>query len=121
MALITCHECKNKLSSEAATCPTCGAPNRWYESPSSRLLKLAGWGALAVVALLAGFLFWGYTLSSTPEGKERSKLRDAIWYCDKEYDRMARNPSTTPGMLVMHRAACEKLKDDFRQRWGREP
>ena len=28
MALIECHECKTEISSEAAACPKCGAPNR---------------------------------------------------------------------------------------------
>lgn len=28
MALITCHECGKEISSEALTCPHCGAPSK---------------------------------------------------------------------------------------------
>lgn len=53
MALMKCHECGSDVSSEAATCPKCGA------TPRSKSNKLqAVFGALIVVAAV-GYFFGG--------------------------------------------------------------
>lgn len=43
MALLICHECKNEVSSEASTCPKCGA----------KVKKPMGWVAKTVLILIA--------------------------------------------------------------------
>ena len=40
MALKPCRECKKKVSTEASTCPSCGAPN-----PTQRKVNSKPWGA----------------------------------------------------------------------------
>jgi hypothetical protein len=53
MALMKCHECGSDVSSEASTCPKCGA------TPRSRSNKLqAIFGVLIAIAVI-GFLFGG--------------------------------------------------------------
>lgn len=55
MALITCNECGNKISSSASACPSCGAPVISYE-PNKRHLWL--WAlALVVVYFIMHSIF----------------------------------------------------------------
>lgn len=50
MALITCHECKSEVSSEAQRCPKCGAAVR---SKQNHLVALAG-----AAIVIAGMWFY---------------------------------------------------------------
>ena len=55
MSLQQCHECKNNVSSEAKTCPNCGAP---VKKPTSPIVK--GFGILILIFIFlafVGFLF----------------------------------------------------------------
>jgi len=36
MALTTCRECSQPVSSEAVTCPHCGVPDPWFRTPATR-------------------------------------------------------------------------------------
>ena len=55
MALINCHECKREVSTEAKTCPSCGAKVRLPKKPMSPTMKaffvLLGVGVFASVAI----------------------------------------------------------------------
>ena len=55
MALINCHECKREVSTEAKTCPSCGAKVRLPKKPVSPTMKaffvLLGVGVFASVAI----------------------------------------------------------------------
>jgi hypothetical protein len=53
MALVTCHECKAEISSEAATCPKCGA------TPRNKRMMLNLVGGLVLAGMFGWFLFGG--------------------------------------------------------------
>lgn len=121
MALITCHECNKQYSSEAATCVHCGATNKDYVKPTSGCMTALLWTVGIVVVGFVILMMFGASISSTPEGKERSSERFAIEYCEDEYDKLKEDPRMTRGALAIAYGACEKMKDDFRAKWGREP
>lgn len=121
MALVVCTECGNAVSDRAAACPKCGAPvSAWakYVPEKSHWLRnlLIGGGALLFL-----FIVWGAFLAGTPEGKERIKMRDAIDYCDSQTDRLKADPRMSPGAVGLHMDACDKLRNDYRAKWKREP
>ena len=53
MALITCHECKAEISSEAATCPKCGA------TPKTARNSLNVIGGVVVALVIVWFFYGG--------------------------------------------------------------
>lgn len=121
MALVTCTECGNAVSDKAAACPKCGAPvssaAKYVPEPSHWLRNTV----IVVVVLGALFIGWGAMLASTPEGKERILMRDAIDYCDSETERLKDDPRMSPGPVGLHMDACDKLRNDYRAKWNREP
>ncbi|MEQ4644684.1 hypothetical protein ACIS7S_12075 [Providencia sp. DFU6] len=72
---------------------------------------------LAIIILVVAFLGFGAFVSSTPEGKEKSKARDAIKYCWSEYDKK----SITDEQKRFIAGACEKMESDFRSNYGVNP
>lgn len=121
MALIVCTECGNAVSGRAAACPKCGAP---LSSAAKYVPEKSHWlrnTALVVAGLFVLFVVWGFTIASTPEGKERIKMRDAIAYCDKSTERLKQDPRMTPDAIGFAMDTCEKMRDDYRGKWNREP
>lgn len=117
MALIQCKECSKEYSDQAATCVNCGAKNPNYRKPM---------GCFAITALIVGglvvvFFGFGFILMQSPGGQERSKERDAIYYCEDNYAKLKEAPGTSTAMLQIAYGACEKMKNDFRTKWNREP
>lgn len=97
MALIKCHECKKRISTEAATCPHCGAPATAPDrvqaatAPTSKLLAHVRTKAeqerqqrynrrLIIVAVIVGFAFLAvqYSTRSTPEPIESIERYGAL-------------------------------------------
>ncbi|NBM98599.1 hypothetical protein [Proteus sp. G2660] len=72
---------------------------------------------LIVIVLIVAFLGYGAIMSSTPEGKEKAKARNAIDYCWKEYDKK----SITNEQRRFIASTCEKMESDFRSRYGVNP
>lgn len=60
MALVECHECGNKISTEAKFCPQCGAKNKKLEEKKAAV-------RIAVYLLLGGLAWWVYTVYETQE------------------------------------------------------
>ncbi|HCD1179322.1 TPA: hypothetical protein ACKRFB_002610 [Proteus mirabilis] len=56
-------------------------------------------------------------MSSSPESKEKSKDRNAISYCWKEYDKK----SLSDEQKRFIASSCEKMESDFRSRYGVNP
>jgi hypothetical protein len=50
MALISCHECGNQISTQAKTCPQCGAKNKSREKTSKM--------SMAIGLLILGYLIY---------------------------------------------------------------
>ncbi|WP_420517069.1 hypothetical protein [Proteus mirabilis] len=72
---------------------------------------------LIIVILIAGFLIYGAIMSSSPESKEKSKDRNAISYCWKEYDKK----SLSDEQKRFIASSCKKMESDFRSRYGVNP
>lgn len=64
MALIKCHECGQRVSTEAETCPHCGAKPKAKTStaPLDGILN-----KIVVGAILLGLSIWGFNYLSTPK------------------------------------------------------
>lgn len=96
MALVKCHECGNEVSTEAATCPKCGAkPRLKKESP----LK-TGLVVIVVIAVALMYMCSSPSDSSTKPEKAECKADDlqcvgekglsvADVYCKDKVERLA--------------------------------
>jgi len=73
MALVECHECGNEISTEAKTCPKCGAKNRHLKKPSV-LRHIVG------LIILAGLIYWvyGYMKSSWIPNCQSETFKDTF-------------------------------------------
>lgn len=106
MALIQCKECGKDVSSEAVTCPSCGIRVR----PKSKTVLYV---LLVPLGLVGLFLLYGFYIISTPEGKQRTKDREAYRYCMQTLKDNPGNP--------IAKDACEMLREDFTRKYGRNP
>lgn len=106
MALITCKECSNEVSSTAAACPKCGARVK----PKSNVLP---W----VLGVPVGLFVLMMAIGSANSNPEKTRARQAFELCMKDLDDRLRDPGTTP--LV--RGACQKMREDFVRKYGVEP
>ena len=88
MALITCQECKHEVSTEAKTCPNCGAKVRPPKKPMSSTMKV-----------LLGLLGIGLLASVMVEGNKKDEVKNA------EEQRVA---SMTPEQRENEKAAKAK-------------
>lgn len=79
--------------------------------------KFLIWTVSIVFLLFVVFFIIGYIEGSSPEGKERAKQRDAIAYCWTQQQRKSLEPSTARFVA----RTCEKMEEDYRQKWGRNP
>jgi hypothetical protein len=88
MALIACQECKHEVSTEAKTCPNCGAKVRPPKKPMSSTMKV-----------LLGLLGVGFLASVMVDGNKKDESRRA------EEERVA---SMTPEQRENEKAARAK-------------
>lgn len=109
MALIHCRECGKAISSEATSCPHCGAP-----IPKPKRTK---WWLWVPLSLVAAFFAIGIIAGNSPEAEERHRQRLAIEHCWKEQSRKSFSADTSQFVA----GACEMLEDRYRQKWGRNP
>jgi len=72
---------------------------------------------LIVLAVIVVFLGYGAYVNSTPEGKAKSKDRQAIDYCWSTQ----KKKSNTPEQARFIAGACEKMENDFRAKYGVNP
>jgi len=87
VALIECHECGKSISSQAASCPHCGAP---LSAPSVSVARKKSHGAGCAVAIVLFLAFVGFVMfvnnNRTPEQKaaderDQQNQSDAIAVC----------------------------------------
>lgn len=144
MALITCRECGHQVSDQAAACPSCGAPVERVPSPiltpssvSQNPSNAASVGKafLILVGLGVGFVILASInehynpapplteaqAASVQEGIDRQREQRAIEYCDDRYKEMNADRQYTPEMLRFHSTTCDKMRSDYRAKWGQEP
>lgn len=84
--------------------------------PMPTWIMVAGIAGAAIIV----FLGYGCYLGSTPEGKDRAKLRHMFEYCKAEEEKAKEDPTTRGASDLAHQT-CEKIKADYRQKWGRDP
>ena len=109
MAMITCQECKNEISSTAKSCPRCGA-----KVPHA---KVWPWVVGVPVALFVAFMIFFATLANSPEDQAQLQARDAISLCWKQQSDKALDPGTQRFVA----STCEKMEHDFRDKYGFNP
>lgn len=122
MSLVICPRCGSEASDQAAVCPQCGAPRGagWARpssaAPAAAQRRTRIWPWVIGVPVVAFFGF-GFYASSTPEGKEKARARDAISLCWDEQNRASLAPSSQRFIA----GACEGMEADFERRFGTRP
>lgn len=106
MPLIKCKECGAQVSTEASTCPHCGAKR---DTRASYLWIFIG-VPVGAVALFLGFGF----LNMTPE---KSRDRAAIDECWRSADMQL--PFSEPKIFASK--ACKMMVSDYENKHGRAP
>lgn len=77
MALVKCNECGNDISTQAKSCPGCGAkPPRLPKKKMSRIVVFFLW--LLVVGIIASVMMQPRKIPDTPEQIVEKKALDAI-------------------------------------------
>lgn len=113
MALINCIECSKQYSDQATACVHCGARNPNRKSPL-RIMLLA-------LAVLVSIILFGMVIAEGNPRMVRHTDADAINRCEAEYGRLKEHPGMTRDALVLAYETCQKLRQDYRDRWGYEP
>jgi Tfp pilus assembly protein PilO len=73
---------------------------------------------LLLVAVLALVFFgYGFYASSTPEGKEKIRERDAIKLCWKDH----KEKDFDASVKQFIRQACQKMESDYRNKYHSSP
>ena len=108
-----CRECGKTLSDQAPSCLSCGAPNKAFNKPMGGCLKVVIVGA-GILILLILFIIYGATL---PGRKGEQSARDAITYCKDQVS----NPSLDPATQRFQSHVCDKMVNDFRVMYSKEP
>ncbi|KRG47373.1 hypothetical protein ARC20_03330 [Stenotrophomonas panacihumi] len=57
------------------------------------------------------------------EAAEVQRQQDArtIEFCEERYKEMNADRQYTPDMLRFHSMTCQKMREDYRANWGRDP
>lgn len=100
MSLITCHECKNQVSTEAKTCPGCGAK---VKKPTGLLTKifLAFFGLVIVMTLVNGPGSGAAKPVKTPEEKAKSERENLRFGMAKTVASQLKAAARDPDSLVI--------------------
>lgn len=76
MAMVTCRECKHKISSKAGACPSCGAPQKPKRdaiSSLARIFLIVFIGVPVLIGVGASIFSEGETPKTAEERAERAK------------------------------------------------
>ncbi|QTK37297.1 hypothetical protein [Xanthomonas citri] len=55
------------------------------------------------------------------EQEQRRKSAYAIEYCEDRYKEMNEDRKYTAAMLQFHSMTCNKMREDYRAKWGKDP
>ena len=106
MALVNCKECGVEVSSEAESCPKCGARVK----PKSKAGKVILWIVGAPVALFLVVMIYSGVTAGPPEQRNlAARYRD----CMSQW--RASNGSASVAQL------CEKFRAEYAWKYGKEP
>ena len=114
-----CPYCAEAIKAEAVRCKHCHADlgqkiitQPGTTSSSGKSMGLAGKIVIGMVAAVTLFLAFGFYVGSTPEGKARQQVRDALELCRHE-EANYRGPSGARSIIS---GACEKFETQLRNR-----
>lgn len=108
MALITCPECGNQVSTDAKSCPKCGARTK----PKSKALYWIIGTPLGLLILLAII-----GSNPSPETAEKRQARAVYELCVSDMKDELRSREFREASRYM----CERLRDDFVKKYGVQP
>ncbi|MFK7090516.1 hypothetical protein AAFM71_17045 [Chromobacterium violaceum] len=109
MALVACYECKKEISSEASSCPHCGA-----KKPSNVKTYLLGtFGVIIAWAIYA----ISTTDTSSPEAREKLTAQAAIEKCRETQ----RRDSLDAGQKQFLAGVCEDMESKYMAKYGTKP
>lgn len=111
MALITCRECGNEVSSNAETCPKCGAR---VKPKSNTAWKVLGIAVGVPFALFVGFAIKG---ANDPVLQEMQDDRRTLDLCLRDMN----DPLRSAAHREAARFMCEGMRDSFVKKYRREP
>lgn len=107
MAITHCAECKAQISTTASACPQCGA-----RVPKTK------WWLWIPLGLVGGFFLIGSMLAANdPQSGERADARRVIDLCWQEQKRA----SLSRGSQQFIAQSCERLEDEYRRKYNRNP
>jgi len=108
MALIKCHECGSNVSSEAASCPKCGATPRLPDPPN--------WKARIIFALASIALLVGYVQYSDWSEKRARKRAEVDEFMRREHltseQRVAEDNAKKAAEIEAKKMADEKARQE---------
>lgn len=107
MALITCRECGSNVSLEAVNCPSCGI----RVAPKSSAWK---W----LVGVPVGLFLLVMVIGLINSNPEKTQARRAYEACQ---DSLASADRARSGTSTFIAGTCEKMRSDFREKYGVNP
>ena len=123
--MVKCVDCGTEISDRAVACIKCGAPvvapsvapsfERNTPPPEPERGGISWWWL--PVAGVAVFFGCGALLSNTPTATAKDQDRKVIEVCHRDQERKSLEPSTARFVA----GVCERLEDEFRQKYGVSP
>lgn len=108
MSLVICSDCGHQVSTNADSCPGCGAIQKKN--------GISKWWLLTVPALVGAIVF----IAAQPMSQEdlqQLQLKDQVAACWVDQKR----ESHTPGAKRFIAGACEMLENEYFKKYGRKP
>lgn len=122
MALISCGECAGKVSDSAAACPHCGAPVAkpavYSSAPPPAQVKKSGGTWKWVLGVPVGFFVLMMVIGGLNSDPEKTQAREAYNLC---MDNLKADDRARAGNGRLIAGACERLRDEFKQKYGTTP
>ena len=111
MALIKCHECSSEISTEAESCPKCGA--------RVRKEKKTNWLVVVPVMFVVIFILFAMVSGGdrNPEYAQKEHDKAAINLCWEEYGKKSREE----GEKRFIAGACEMMEKKYFDKHGSKP
>lgn len=117
MALISCRECGNQVSTEANACPKCGATVSKTKIAIPKIEESkTKWWLWIPLGLVGAFFLIGLS-SNSPEAEAKFRAREAIDLCWDEQKRKSLDAQSQRFIA----SACEKMERDFELKFRHKP